>query len=33
MCQNHQQDPGTSKAAPATLEPLVPVATTGSCGA
>ena len=31
MCENHQEDLGTVKAQPATLEPLVLVATAGSC--
>ena len=31
MCENHQQDPGAKQAESPTLEPLVPVATAGSC--
>ena len=31
MRENHQQDPGTATAEPSTFEPLVQVATAGSC--
>ena len=31
MCENHQQDLGTTKAESPTLMPLVQVATAGSC--
>ena len=31
MYENHQQDRGTAKAEPPTLEPLVPVTAAGSC--
>lgn len=31
MRENHQQDPGTAQAEPSTFEPLVQVATAGSC--